>query len=343
MRTMRRVSNPPNPWSSVEVDWLGEPPPAALEVHEEDARSLIVENDSPDVGFRFGVNPYRGCQHACAYCYARPSHQYVGFGAGTDFDRRIVVKVNAPEVLRRELGRRSWVGDELCFSGNTDCYQPLEASYRLTRRCLEVCRDHCNPVSIITKGILVRRDLDVLVELARVARVRVHVSIPFLDPEVSRALEPGPAAPSRRLEAVRALADAGLKVGVSLAPLIPGLNDREVPEILERARGAGASSAFLTMLRLPAEVLPVFTERLSSALPLHAARVMAAIRDARGGRMNEPALGRRMVGVGPRWEVAERLFRVTCARLGLRTADPPAGPEVRTFRRPPEQPLLFET
>lgn len=340
---LRPVSNPPNPWSTVEIDWLGDPPPAALEIYEEEAKSLIVENDSGDVSFRFGVNPYRGCQHGCAYCYARPSHQYLGFGAGTDFDRKIVVKVNAPELLKRELSRKSWVGDEIVFSGNTDCYQPLEASYRLTRRCLEVCRDFRNPVSIITKGILLRRDLDVLVALARVARLRVHVSIPFLDPEVSRALEPGPAAPVRRLEMVKALTDAGIEVGVSLAPLIPGLNDREIPEILTRAREAGATSAFFTMLRLPAEVLPVFRERLEAALPLHAARVLSAIRDCRGGRMNEPALHKRMVGQGPRWDLAERLFRVTATRLGLNLADPPAGPEVRTFRRPPDQPLLFET
>ncbi len=340
---VRPVSNPPNPWSTTHVDWLGEPPPATLEVYEEEAKSLVTENDSGDVGFRFGANPYRGCQHACAYCYARPSHQYLGFGAGTDFDRRIVVKTNAPEVLRRELSRRSWVGDEISFSGNTDCYQPLEASYRLTRRCLEVCRDFRNPVGVITKGILVRRDLDVLSELARVARVRVYVSIPFLDPEVSRALEPGPAAPVRRFEAVRALTDAGLTVGVSLAPMIPGLNDREIPEILGRAREAGATIAFLTMLRLPAEVLPVFQERMETCLPLHAARVFAAIRDARGGQWNDSRLGRRMVGQGPRWDVAERLFRVTCARLGFNHSDPPAGPDAKTFRRPPEHPQLFET
>ena len=318
----RPVSNPPNPWASTHVDWLGEPPPARLEVFEEEAGSVLVENDSPDVGFRFGVNPYRGCQHACSYCYARPSHQYLGFGAGTDFERKIVVKVNAPEVLRRELRRPSWKGDEIAFSGNTDCYQPLEASYGLTRRCLEVCRDFRNPVGVITKGVLVRRDVDVLSDLARVARVRVHVSIPVLDPAVSRALEPGPASPTRRFEAMKALADAGIPVGLSLAPVIPGLNDRDIPELLERARDAGATTAFLTLVRLPAEVLPVFRERLEAELPLSVDKVFGQIRDVRGGRLNDARFGARMTGKGPRWQVIEDLFTVHCRRLGLNRDDP---------------------
>jgi len=336
------VSNPPNPWASTHVDWLGEPPPARLEVYEEEAGSVLVENDSPDVGFRFGVNPYRGCQHACAYCYARPSHQYLGFGAGTDFERKIVVKVNAPEVLRRELGRPSWKGDEIAFSGNTDCYQPLEASYGLTRRCLEACRDFRNPVGIVTKGVLVRRDVDVLQALVRVARVRVHVSIPVLDPTISRALEPGPASPARRFEAMKALADAGIPVGLSLAPVVPGLNDRDIPELLERARDAGATTAFLTLVRLPAEVLPVFRERLEAELPLSVDKVFGQIRDVRGGRLNEAAFGARMTGKGPRWQVIEDLFTVHCRRLGLNRDDPVAGPDVRTFRRPSAQGTLFD-
>ena len=177
----RPVSNPPNPWQSVHAEWLGEPPEAALEIYEEEARSIVAENESPDVGFRFSVNPYRGCFHACAYCYARPTHQYLGWGAGTDFDRKIVVKVNAPELLRRELTRKSWKGDTIVFSGVTDCYQPAEAVYGLTRRCLEVCREFRNPVGIVTKGALVRRDVDVLSALAREAEVVVYVSIPFAD------------------------------------------------------------------------------------------------------------------------------------------------------------------
>jgi DNA repair photolyase len=330
---VRPVSNPPNPWSSTHVEWLGEPPPARLEVYEEECKSLVVENDSPDVGFRFGVNPYRGCGHACSFCYARPSHQYLGFGAGTDFERKIVVKVNAPEVLRRELARRSWGGDEICFSGNTDCYQPLEASYRLTRGCLEACRDVGNPVGVITKGVLVRRDVALLAEIERRAGARVHVSIPFLDSVVSRAMEPAPASPARRFEAMKALADAGVPVGLSLAPVIPGLNDHEIPELLERARAAGASTAFLTLLRLPAEVLPVFAERLEAAFPDRARKVWSQIRDVRGGSLNDPRFGKRMEGSGPRWKTITDLFEVHCRRLGLRTDDPPAASRPGAFRR----------
>jgi DNA repair photolyase len=340
------VSNPPNPWLSRHVEWLGEPPPATLHVYEERAKSLIVENASPDVGFRFGVNPYRGCQHACAYCYARPSHQHLGFGAGTDFERRIVVKVNAPDVLRLELSRPSWEGHEIAFSGNTDCYQPLEASYELTRRCLEACRDAFNPVGVITKGVLVRRDAALLAEIASRAGARVHVSIPILDPEVSRALEPAPASPLRRFEAMRALSEAGVPVGISLAPVIPGLNDHEIPELLERARDAGARSAFLTMLRLPAEVLPVFEQRLRWALPGRAARVLSQIRDVRRGRLNDSRFGSRMEGSGPRWRAITDLFELHARRLGISTREPPAARRPTALARLPRdvargQGLLF--
>lgn len=326
-------SNPPNPWSATHVEWLGEPPPAGFEVYEEEAKSLIVENDSPDVGFRFGVNPYRGCQHGCAYCYARPSHQVLGFGAGTDFERRIVVKVNAPDVLRRELARPSWRGDELAFSGNTDCYQPLEASYALTRRCLEVCRDASNPVGVITKGVLVARDAPLLAEIERRAGARVHVSVPFLDPEVARAMEPGAASVARRLEALRTLADAGVPVGVSLAPVIPGLNDGDLPELLERARDAGATSAFMTLVRLPAEVLDVFAARLEASLPGRASKVWASLRDVRGGALDDRRFGHRMEGVGPRWKAIADLFAVQARRLGLETGETPAGRAPREPRR----------
>jgi DNA repair photolyase len=244
----RPVSNPPNPWDSLHAEWLGEPPAAELQVFEEEARSIIAENDSPDVGFRFSVNPYRGCFHACAYCYARPTHQYLGWGAGTDFDRKIVAKTNAPELLRRELARRSWRGDTLVFSGVTDCYQPLEAVYGLTRRCLETCLEFRNPVGVVTKGALVRRDADLLGALAREADATVYVSIPFADAETARAVEPNVAAPDQRLEAIAALSAAGVPTGVAVAPVIPGLTDSDIPRILARARAAGATKAFLTLL-----------------------------------------------------------------------------------------------
>ncbi|TDJ70084.1 MAG: radical SAM protein, partial [Planctomycetota bacterium] len=177
----RLVSNPPNPWATRHVEWLEAPPPVQVEVYEECAKSILARNDSPDVPFRFSLNPYRGCQHACAYCYARPTHQYLGFGAGTDFDSKIVVKTNAAELLRRALAKRSWRREWIAFSGVTDCYQPLEASYGITRACLEVCREFRNPVGIITKSALVRRDVDVLLALDRVADVQVILSIPFAD------------------------------------------------------------------------------------------------------------------------------------------------------------------
>jgi DNA repair photolyase len=341
---VKPISNPPNPWRSTHVEWLEEPPEARLEVFEEEVKSVVSENDSPDVGFRFSINPYRGCAHGCAYCYARPSHQFLGFGSGTDFERKIVVKVNAPEALRRELERPSWKGETLVFSGNTDCYQPLEASYGLTRRCLEVCLEFRQPVSLITKGVLVRRDLDVWARLAKEARASAHVSIPFLDPVVAKGIEPGVAAPARRFEAMKALAEAGVDVGISLAPVVPGLNDADVPELLERARDAGARSAFLTLVRLPAEVLPVFTERVEAAFPGRARKVLSQIRQVRGGRMYDSRWGNRMRGDGPRWDVVRSLFDLHCRRLGLHRADEDDD-EPTTFRRPPRpgaQATLFD-
>jgi DNA repair photolyase len=313
----RQVSNPPNPWLSQHVEWLEEPPVAALEVYEEEAKSLLVENDSPDIAFRWSVNPYRGCAHACAYCYARPSHQYLGFGAGTDFDRRIVVKTNAPELLARELARRSWRKEEIAFSGNTDCYQPLEASYALTRRCLEVCAEFRQPVRLITKGALVRRDVDVLARLARKNLARVTISIPFLAEETGRKLEPGASSPNKRFDTLKLLSDAGIPTGIAIAPLIPGLNDSDVAQLLQRAAECGARTAFMTLLRLPAEVLPVFTERLHETFPERARKIEAALLEMRGGRMNDPRFGARMHGAGERWNAIERLFEITCRRLGL--------------------------
>lgn len=337
----RPVRNPPNPWSTTHVEWLGEPPPARLEVYEEHARSVLTENDSPDVPFRWSVNPYRGCIHACAYCYARPTHQYLGFGAGTDFDRKIVVKVNAPEVLRREMLRPAWQGETVTFSGNTDCYQPLEASYQLTRRCLEVCREFSNPVVVITKGMLVRRDIPILAEIARRADVTVYISIPFADDAVGRQVEPYASSISQRFETIRALSEAGIAVGVAVAPVIPGLNENAIPEILRRARQAGARTAFLSLLRLPREVLPVFEERMEEAFPTRVRRIQNGLKDVRQGKLNDSTFGRRMVGQGPRWEAIRRLFELQCQRLGLNTTEEHT-PRSGTFQRPWRQGSLFD-
>src|SRR6266700_3364997 len=184
------LSNPPNPWATTEVEYLEGAPEVRLEVYEDQTRQILAKNDSPDVGFTWSINPYRGCFHGCAYCYARPGHEYLSFGAGTDFERKIVVKPHAPELLREAFAKPSWKGELIAFSGVTDCYQPLEASYRLTRGCLEVCRDFCNPVGVITKSALIRRDADVLGELARTAQARVHMSIAFADNAMARKIEP---------------------------------------------------------------------------------------------------------------------------------------------------------
>ncbi len=319
---MRPISNPPNPWLSTHVEYLDEPPTSELRVYEELARSALSENDSPDVGFRWSVNPYRGCQHACAYCYARPSHQYLGFGAGTDFESRIVVKTNVHERLALELARPAWKRELVAFSGNTDCYQPLEASYALTRRCLEVCLARRTPVGVITKGTLVRRDIDVLAELARGPGASVHVSIPFLEERVGRALEPGAPSPRRRLETLELLSRAGIETGVALSPIVPGLNESDIAGILEAARASGATSAFMTLLRLPAEVLPVFRERLARAFPERVRRVENGLREMKLGAWNRSSFGLRMRGSGPRWEALERLFEIQCRRLGLNRGAP---------------------
>ena len=338
----RPVSNPPNPWSSTAVEYLDEAPPARLELFEEEARSIVTANDSPDVPFRWSLNPYRGCIHGCAYCYARPSHQYLGFGAGTDFDRKIVVKVNAPTLLEAAFERRSWAGETITFSGNTDCYQPIEATYALTRRCLELCLAYRNPVAIITKSALVQRDAALLAALAKVTDVRVFVSLAFADEAQARAVEPWAASVARRLESLRALADAGVPCGVAVAPIIPGLNDDQAARVLSLAHAHGARRAFMQMLRLPAEVRPVFAERIAEAFPDRARRIDHAIVELRGGRTNDPRFGHRMRGEGPRWEAIRALFAAQCRRLGMNAAEAGADEGARTFRRPTAQGSLFD-
>lgn len=336
----RPVANPPNPWLTTFTEWLGDPPAATLAIFEERAHSIVTENTSPDVPFKWGVNPYRGCFHGCAYCYARPSHQYLDWGAGTDFERKIVAKVNAPELLRAHFDKRSWRGEPVTFSGVTDCYQPLEASYALTRGCLEVCAAYANPVGIVTKGLLVRRDAALLSRLAREAAALVYVSVPFVDAERARRTEPFVPSPAQRLETIRILADAGVPTGVAIAPVIPGLNDADLGEILERAREAGATRAFHIALRLPSEVRPVFEERLRADFPDRAERVLNAIREIHGGRLNDPRFGARMRGTGARWEAIDRLFAVQCRRLGFVSEEAEA-PAASTFRRPSPQGELF--
>jgi DNA repair photolyase len=338
---MQYVANPPNPWLTHSVEWLGEPPETKLEVFEEtDTRNIISHNNSPDVSFDYSLNCYRGCIHGCTYCFSRPTHEYLGYGAGTDFDRKIVVKVNAPTLLRKELMKPSWKGDEIVFSFTSDPYIPLEAHYRLTRRCLEVCAEFRNPVGVITKSALIRRDIDVLQQLSRDARLGVFFTIPFTDRESARAVEPYAPLPEARFHAMRDLAAAGIKVGIGIAPVIPGLTT-DIPELLKRAKDAGATHAFINMLRLPGSVASYFQERLHEKLPTKANRILNRIREAREGKMNSSVFGERMRGKGQYWEATERLFKIHCERLGFNKKVPRATESTTTFIRPTSQRSLF--
>lgn len=332
--------NPPNRFQSKWIEWLDEVPDQPLQVFEERAKSIVSTNDSPDIALKHSVNPYRGCFHACAYCYARPSHQYLDFGAGTDFERKLVVKVNAPELLRETFDSKKWKGEPIVFSGNTDCYQPLEHQYELTRRCLRVCVEYRNPVYIITKGALVRRDLDLLLELKESAHVSVIISLAFSDDDESRLVEPGAPRPSVRLRALRELSEAGIRTGISLSPLIPGLNDRQIPEIMAAAAAAGATTAFSVLLRLPAEVREVFAQRIEAAFPTRAAKMLSQIRDMKDGELNRSEFGTRMKGSGPRWEALKWLFDEQCKKYGFNTGH--SKELAPTFRRPTAQLSLFE-
>jgi DNA repair photolyase len=340
---MRYVDNPPNPWLTHSIEWIGEPPAAKIEVFEEtDTRTIISSNDSPDVAFDHSVNCYRGCTHGCTYCFSRPTHEYLGYGAGTDFERKIVAKVRAPELLRKELMKRSWQGDEIVFSFTSDPYIPLEANYKLTRGCLEVCAEFRNPVGIVTKSALIRRDVDVLQRLKQGASVGVFFSIPFADYDIARAVEPFAPSPNARFEAMKTLADAGIEVGIGIAPTIPGLTS-DIPALLQRAKDCGATKAFINMLRLPGSVAPYFEQRLREKLPTKADRVLNRIRDARGGKLNSNVFGERMRGQGQYWSAQEKLFDVYCRRLGFNEHRVGGERHTRpnTFRRPSAQGSLF--
>jgi DNA repair photolyase len=335
------LENPASRFERFRVEYEEGAPNASLDIYDDQSQTILSENDSPDLGFRFSVNPYRGCLHGCAYCYARPSHEYLGFGAGSDFERKLVVKRRAPELLAAAFDKRSWTGELVVFSGNTDCYQPLEKQLELTRGCLEVCARYRNPIHVITKSALVERDIELLQTLSTEAHAGVTLSIPFLDVDVARAIEPYAPPPSRRLEAVRRLTQAGISVSVNVAPLIPGLNDRDVVPILEAARDAGATGAGIVPLRLPGPVAEVFTERLRDALPLSAEKVLTRIREMRGGKLNEARFGARFEGKGRYIETVLELFEVTTRRLGLNRREMDTSVRANTFRRPGPQLELF--
>ena len=331
----KRIWNPPNPYLTEHRELLGEPPAAELQVFEDQSQSILSRNDSPDLGFRWSVNPYRGCFHACAYCYARPTHEYFGLGAGSDFERKIIVKPRAAVLLEQAFRRPSWKGEPIMFSGVTDCYQPLEAAWKLTRGCLEVCLKFRNPVSIITKSLLVRRDAELIAALAREAQASVALSIPFFDERIARSIEPGTPTIRRRFETMALLAQAGVPVGIAVAPIIPGLNDQDIPLLLQEAKRCGAAFAFRTLLRLPGSVKEVFFHQLEEKLPLQASRIEHRIREVRSGKLSESRFGRRHHGDGVYWKSIEDTWNLWVRRLGFDQHDEELA-KPSTFRRPPK-------
>ena len=318
---------PANPYSSVhtEADWehvaedeeylaaLGRPPTEYLP-HE--SQSIVVENDSRDIGFRYGVNPYRGCSHGCSYCYARPYHEYLGLSAGLDFETKIFVKHRAAELFREFLSKPSWQPETIALSGVTDCYQPAEREYRITRGCIEVAAEFNQPIGIITKNALVCRDIDLLQRLATHNAVCVSVSITTLDAKLARVMEPRTSSPEARLRAIRELTQAGIPTNVMTAPIIPGLNDSEIPTILTAAHEAGALWAGYVLLKLSSTVRPVFLDWLARNYPDKSERVQSLIRSTRGGKLNDSQFGRRQVGTGNLAELIADTFRLWRSKLG---------------------------
>lgn len=317
------ASNPHNrfaPTTSVPVDndWYDEvPKPQVTEIRTERAKSVISRNQSPDLPFDRSINPYRGCEHGCIYCYARPSHAYWDLSPGLDFETKLIAKTNAAEVLEQELSKKGYLCAPINLGANTDPYQPIERQQRLTRQILEVLLRFRHPVTIVTKGSLILRDLDLLAELARQNLVAVMISLTTLDDELKRILEPRAAAPSARLRAIRVMREQGIPVGVLCSPMIPMINDRELEALLEAARYAGAQSASYMMLRLPREVGPLFEEWLAAHYPQRANHVMSLIRQLRGGEIYDSRFGHRFRGEGPFADLLAKRFEVAMRRLGL--------------------------
>ncbi len=336
--------NPPNRYEAIrlerDADWNPEEDPAPKTQFLRDlSQTIITYNNSPDIPFNASINVFRGCEHGCSYCYARPTHEYLGFSAGLDFESRIMVKENAPELLRKELSSPKWKPQELAMSGVTDCYQPIERKLQLTRRCLAVLAEFRNPVSIITKNALVTRDLDLLKELAAHRAVHVNISITTRDADLARNLEPRAASPKGRLAAMETLAKAGVPVGVLVAPVIPAINDHEIPSVLAAAKAAGASWAYTEVLRLPLTVAPIFQQWLERHFPDRKEKVLGRIRAIRGGKLNDPRFGSRMRGEGIFADQISQMFHVARRKAGL----PEDGPElsVASFRRPRGPQMVF--
>ena len=312
---MRYIENPPNPYLKYSAEFLGEPPPTRLEVYEETAtRSMISKSWSNAFGSRLTVNCYRGCIHACTYCFARQYHEYLGYGAGTDFETKIVAKINAPEVLRRELKRTRKKITTLEFSFATDPYLPLEASYQLTRKCLEICREFRIPAAIITKSPLVTRDLDILTEMD----CQVFFSIPFLTTERSKPFELYTPTPDVRFRAMKTLSDAGIAAGIGIAPVILGYNEPDIPKLLEKARECGATKAFMSLVHFDTDsILEYFTEKLREKIPNKAEKILNTMRRERDGHLKHRNFQERNTGKTEQWQTAVKMFELHFRRLGF--------------------------
>ena len=309
--------------------------PLKTQIIEEQAKTILSRKQSPDVPFSISLNPYRGCEHGCIYCFARPTHSYLGLSPGLDFESKIFAKLNAPELLRRELAKASYVPEPLALGVNTDAYQPCERELRLTRRVLEVLRECEHPVALITKSSLIERDIDLLAEMASRYQAMAAVTITTLDPAIARTLEPRAAAPTRRLRTIKTLTDAGIPVGVSVAPVIPFVTDCDLEHILEAAAEAGAINAGYVVLRLPWEVSPLFRQWLEAHFPDRAARVMGRVRDMRGGKDYDATFGRRMHGEGIWADLIRQRFEKAVLRLGLGVRSGRfKGLDTSRFRRP---------
>lgn len=306
-----------------DVEYRNERANRRIEYIPDVSKSVVTENNSPDISFRYSINPYRGCVHSCSYCYARPYHEYLGFNAGLDFETKILVKHDAPKLFREFLARPAWKPEVVVFSGVTDCFQPAERKFQLTRGCIQVAAEAKQPIGIVTKNALVVRDLDMLRSMASDGLVSVSISVTTLDPELARNMEPRTSIPDAKLRAIRELSAAGVPTQVMVAPVIPGLNDSEIPRILEAAAQAGAKSASYVLLRLPLTVEPVFLEWLERTQPLKKDRVENLIRQTRGGRLNSSEFGSRMRGTGEMADQIRDIFRVFAKKQGLDQRLPP--------------------
>ena len=315
-------------------------PPIPTSFYRDHSKTILAKNDSPDLGFSYSINPYRGCEHGCIYCYARPSHEYLGFSSGIDFESKIMVKLDAPALLSSTFRKKQWQPQVVLFSGNTDCYQPVERNLQITRACLRIFLLHRNPVAMITKNALITRDMDILKELASLGLVRVMISITSLDPELIRKMEPRTASPRKRLDTIELLASEGIPVGVIIAPLIPGLNDEEMLTIIREASLRGARFAAMTMIRLPGTVKELFSEWLMRELPLRASKILARIKDMRGGTLNDNRWNSRLVGEGETAAMMRKMFDVACRKYHLNEERLKLTSSI-FVREPSAQPTLF--